>query len=101
MKQRLTKADREAEHRGCIRCGREGETRNAHYCGFRQHAYGKGGSIKGNRLAMAEFCQSCDDLFSESSYDKWDDGSKSINRSEQFLHWCIMTLIRRESGATG
>ncbi len=95
MKQRLTKEDRAAEHRHCIRCNRPGETRNAHYCGWRQHDYGKGRSIKGSRVAMAEFCQACDNLFSESMYIGWPGGSKSIERSEEFQHWCIMTMIRR------
>lgn len=79
----------------CIRCTRYGETRACHYCGFRAYAYGKGRGIKANDLMTAEFCQECDDLFSEANYDKWDGGSKSVERSEEFLHWVAMTNIRR------
>jgi len=100
VKQKLSQEDRDAEHRPCICCGSEGTTRNAHYCGIRQHAYGKGGSVKGSRVAMAEFCQNCDTIFSEEKYYLWDGGSKSIERSEEFLHWCIMTAIRRENERT-
>lgn len=88
-------ADPDAEHRPCIRYDREGETRNCHYNGFRQHVYGKGRSIKADDSMTAEFCQACDDLFSEKSYPKWVGGSKSIERSEEFLHWIAMTNIRR------
>lgn len=86
-----------ARHQSCIRCGRDGETRAAHYNGFRQHAYGKGRGIKCNDVATADFCHTCDDLFSEANYSKWPGGSKSIERSEEFLHWCMMTNIRRSA----
>jgi hypothetical protein len=43
----------------------------------------------------AEFCDECDSLFSEASYHLWVGGSKSIERSEEFLHWIAMTNIRR------
>ncbi len=95
MKQRLTKEDRAAEHRQCIRCGRPGETRNCHYNGFRQHSYGAGRGLKASRVVTAEFCQICDIYFSESNYGQYNQGSKSIERSEEFQHWCIMTMIRR------
>lgn len=91
-------ADPEAQFRPCIRCGREGETRNCHYNGFRQHMYGKGRSIKADDTMTAEFCQACDDLFSEKSYPLWKGGSKSIERSEEFLHWIALTNIRRRNG---
>jgi len=95
-KQRLSKEDREAEHRPCIRCGKPGETRNAHYCGYRAHAYGKGRGKKGSRLAMAEFCHECDDLLGEQGYGRWEGGSKNVARSEEFLHYCMLTMIRRK-----
>jgi hypothetical protein len=95
--QRSKVADPGAEHRPCIRCGREGETRNCHYNGFRQHQYGKGRGVKCADTMTAEFCQACDDLFSEKNYGMWArlGGSKSIERSEEFLHWISMTNIRR------
>lgn len=79
----------------CIRCGKEGETCLRHYNGFRAHSYGKGRGIKCHDIAAAELCNECDSLFSEANYPLWDGGSKSVERSEEFLHWCMMTNIRR------
>lgn len=79
----------------CIRCRRPGETRAAHYCGFRSHSLGKGRGLKAFDIATADFCHTCDDLFSEASYPKWPGGSKSVERSEEFLFWIIMSTIRR------
>lgn len=79
----------------CIRCGRTGETRNAHYCGFRSYSYGKSRGMKADDSVTAHFCQACDDLFSEKNYDKWPGGSKDIERSEEFLHYIALTNIRR------
>ena len=84
-----------AKDRPCIRCGKPGETRTAHYNGLRQHAYGKGRGIKCSDIATAEFCHCCDQLFSESNYPLFAGGSKSVERSEEFLHWCMMTQIRK------
>lgn len=82
----------------CIRCGKPNETRACHYNGFRQHVYGKGRGIKCSDSLTAHFCQACDDLFSEKNYHAWPGGSKSIERSEEFLHWIFMTRIRHEQG---
>lgn len=87
----------DAANQPCIRCGRTGETRRCHYNGIRQHAYGKGRGIKCSDIMTAEFCYFCDKLFSEESYHRWKDGSKSIERSEEFLHWIAETNIRRAS----
>lgn len=84
-----------ARDKPCIRCGKEGETRACHYNGYRAHAYGKGRGKKGDDAATAEFCHSCDQLLSESNYPAWPGGSKSIERSEEWLHWIMMTIIRR------
>lgn len=91
---KLTKA---ARNQPCIRCGKEGETRACHFNGFRAHSYGKGRGIKCDDIATAEFCQTCDDDFSEKNYAKWPGGSKSVERSEEFLHWIMMTNIRRRA----
>lgn len=88
----LRKLAREQE---CIRCGKEGETCLRHYNGYRSHSYGKGRGIKCSDIAAAELCNECDAEFSEANYGKWVGGSKSIERSEEFLHWCMMTNIRR------
>ncbi|HHS83692.1 MAG TPA: hypothetical protein ENK38_02045 [Gammaproteobacteria bacterium] len=95
MSQRDKKRLQAARNEPCVRCGREGETRAAHYCGFRQHALGKGRSLKAADEATAWLCHSCDDLFSESSYPRWEGGSKNIERSEEFLYLCVLTSIRR------
>lgn len=79
----------------CVRCDKQGETCLRHYNGFRAHSYGKGRGIKPHDIAGAELCNECDSLFSEANYPIWDGGSKSVERSEEFLHWCIMTNIRR------
>jgi len=97
MKNRDRKELDKARHRGCIRCGRDGETRPCHYNGFRSHSYGKGRGIKCTDIATAEFCQACDELFSEAKYQMWVGGSKSTERSEEFLHWIMLTNIRRAS----
>lgn len=94
---RSKKLTNAARFQPCIRCGREGETRACHYNGYRQHVYGKGRGIKCDDTMTAEFCQACDDLFSEKNYPLWEGGSKSIERSEEFLHWIMMTNMRRES----
>lgn len=93
----MSKLTEHARHMPCIRCGKEGETRACHFNGFRQHSYGKGRGIKCNDMVTAEFCQGCDDLFSEKNYAAWTGGSKSIERSEEFQHWVIMTIIRRQA----
>lgn len=92
--QEKEKSQEPMNHIPCIRCGRLGETRRCHYNGWRAHAYGKGRGIKANDKAVAEFCHNCDELFSEKNYHVWEGGSKSIERSEEFLHWITMTQIR-------
>ena len=76
----------------CIKCRATGETRACHYNGIRQHWLGKGRGIKANDLATAEFCQKCDQEFSEGVISGFE--SKE-DRSEQFLFWIMMTNIRR------
>jgi hypothetical protein len=92
---------RDAQHYPCIRCGREGETRACHYCGYYAHRLGKGRGVKCHDLAVADFCQGCDDLFSEANYPAWEGGSKNAERTAEFLFFILLTIIRRaESGAT-
>jgi len=76
----------------CIRCDAP-NAYSCHYNGARQHTYGKGRGIKANDLSTAEFCYNCDQIFTEGSTvpgcnGKWE-------RSEEFLHWIMMTNIRR------
>ena len=84
----------------CIRCGREGETRACHYNGLWQHQYGKGRGQKCSDLMTAEFCHSCDQLFSEGKlspfYSKETDYKYLPEiRDAEFHHWIAMTNIRR------
>jgi len=86
------KLTQSAKGKTCIRCGAP-DAYACHYNGPRQHAYGKGRSIKGHDLASAEFCHSCDQQFSEGvmpndCINKWD-------KSEMFLHLIMLTNIRR------
>jgi hypothetical protein len=75
----------------CIRCDAT-DAFSAHYCGVRQHSYGKGRGIKCNDIASAEFCYKCDKIFAEGQMegftDKWD-------KSEQWHHYIMLTNIRR------
>jgi len=90
---RLTEA---AKGQTCIRCGSEDGTVCArHYNGFRAYGLGKGRGIKCGDLFVADFCQACDDLFSEANYGEWPGGAKSAERSEEFLYWVAKTIERR------
>jgi len=88
MVSKLTKSSNGSE---CIRCGAP-DAYSCHYNGPRQHDYGKGRGIKCNDLATAEFCYACDQDFSEGSKPE---GLTRWERSEAFLHWIMLTNIRR------
>ena len=75
----------------CIKCDMPGAYA-CHYNGVRQHSYGKGRGIKCNDIMTAEFCMVCDSEFSEGSTGKW---INKWERSEEFLHYVMLTLIRR------
>ena len=77
----------------CIKCGYP-ESFSAHYNGKRSLSFGKGRGIKCNDLMTAEFCYKCDQEFSEGSMlPRWN--NNGWERSEEFLHLCMMTNIRR------
>ena len=79
----------------CIRCGRQdGTVCGRHYNGLRQYSYGKGRGIKGHPCGVADFCNGCDGEFQEGSVSK-SDWPAYIEYSEEFGHWCLMTMIRR------
>jgi len=78
----------------CIRCGSTGSTCGRHYNGQRQHQYGKGRGIKCHPLMIADFCDSCDKSFQEGCVPKGDVHARDAY-SEEFLHWCAMSSIRR------
>lgn len=61
----------------------------------------KGRGIKCHPLAVAEFCDACDSEFQEGSVNKNDPVARE-SYSEEFLHWCMMSNIRRvERGIIG
>ena len=91
-----SKITKSARGKSCIRCGtNDGTICARHYNGSFSHAYGKGRGIKAHDLASAEFCHECDQLFSEENYHRWEGGSKSIDRSDMFHHFIMLTNIRR------
>jgi len=91
----MSKLTESARGKTCIRCGASGAYA-AHYNGPRQHDYGKGRGIKAGDLASAEFCYDCDQVFTEGSVVP--NCATSWERSEEFLHWIMLTNIRRRKG---
>jgi len=90
----MSKLTQKSKGSTCIRCGADGAY-SCHFNGYRSHSYGKGRGRRCSDIATAELCHTCDQEFSESNYHKFEGGSKSIDRSEQFLHLCMLTNIRR------
>jgi hypothetical protein len=90
---RITQA---AKDRSCANCGiNDGTIVRAHYSGMRQHQYGKGRGIKGHDCVAADLCLVCHGKFD--NYEMGEGDTKElrhIDQSEQFLHLCVMTLIK-------
>jgi hypothetical protein len=88
----VSKLTNAAKGQSCIKCGAP----DAYFChlnGPRQHSYGKAKGIKGHDLIGADFCYKCDQEFTEGSMlPKW---INKWERSEEFLHWCMLTILRR------
>lgn len=96
------KLSEHARENECIRCGNVNDFGISHYNGYLSYQFGKGRGIKCNDLMSADFCFNCDLRYSEANYDKWQRGSKSVDRSEKFLKWISLTNIRRdENGVFG
>ena len=94
---RSKKYTQAAEGQTCIRCGSMHGVCLAHYTGQRQHQYGKGRGIKGHDVIGADLCSGGDNTCHEyfDQY-KWkDDGLTEDQASEEFLHLCALTLVRR------
>lgn len=86
----MSKLRAAANGQPCIRCyAQDGTICLAHYCGPRQHDYGKGRGIKGEDAAGADLCVRCHQYF-----DNYESGN-TVERSEEFLHLCMLTVIRR------
>lgn len=96
------KLSQHAKDNPCIRCGNQNEFGIAHYNGYLSHQFGKGRGIKCDDTVSADFCFTCDLRYSEANYSKWEGGSKSIDRSERFLKWIMLSNIRRnDNGVFG
>ncbi|MCG8434421.1 MAG: hypothetical protein MJA83_10355 [Gammaproteobacteria bacterium] len=76
----------------CVACRFEKETTcGRHYNGIRQHMLGKGRNQKCHDFAIAELCDECERPLSEGM------ARKSVEHSEEFLFYCMLTLIRRHA----
>ena len=97
----MSKLTQASHGKTCIKCDAEGAY-SCHYNGPRQQDYGKGRGIKCHDMATAEFCHKCDQEFAEGSRSpvRWqgDFGGK-WERSEEFLHWILLTNVRRYNNA--
>lgn len=81
-----------ARHESCVRCGKPGYTVLAHYTGVRQLSYGKAIGDKGHDAIAADLCNgpgSCHEYFDQYK------SENDLRRSEEFLHLCALTIIRR------
>lgn len=86
--------DARSQDNPCIRCGSVGSTCGRHYNGLRQHKFGKGRGIKAHPLLVADLCSRCDEDYQEGSVPK-SDLSARIEYSEDFMHLCFLSLVRR------
>lgn len=71
----------------------------AHYFGPRRHDYGGGMSIKGDDIVAAYLCDRCHtriDTEDRAASDR-DDHTARWLLSEEFLHYCALTWVRRFS----
>lgn len=79
----------------CVRCNRvTGNVCGRHLTGFRQHMLGKGKGVKCHDIAMAQLCNDCDAELSEGQVDK-NDWDSRVEHSEEFLFYCMLTLVER------
>lgn len=93
---RNKKITQAAKGRSCVCCGGDdGTIVRAHYSGMRQHQYGKGRGIKGHDCVAADLCMSCHSKFDSHAIGEGETRDmRRIDQSEQFLHYCIITLVR-------
>lgn len=89
---RSKKYTKAAKGQTCMRCGSTFRVCLAHYTGQRQFIYGKGKGIKCHDLAGADLCEPCHQYFDQY---KWKDELTEDQASEEFLHLCILTIVRR------
>ena len=76
----------------CVRCKRkDGTTVGAHYTGARRLSYNGGFGIKVDDWMIADLCGECHRYMDTLSRDK----SKKWEHSEEFLHYIMLTILRR------
>ena len=81
-----------AKDEACVRCSvKNGTTVLAHYFGPRRGAYGGGIGHKGSDAVAAFLCLDCHTHMDTESRDK----ERQWILSEEFLHYCALTWIRR------
>jgi len=86
----ISKALRDAARgKECKRCQRPVSSVGCHYVGPRQHEYGKGARIKGHDFCVAQLCDKCHKYFD------LDTQHKDYLKSEEFLHYIMLTFIER------
>lgn len=87
----MTDLRQAARDQSCVACGaQDGTVVLAHYFGPRRHEYGGGMSRKGCDLVGAHLCIRCHQRMDTLAKDK----GKRWEHSEEFLHYCALTLIR-------
>ena len=85
-----------ARGESCVNCGARDDTViSAHYQGLRSSSYGKGKGQKPHDILVADLCHKCHTAFDQYDYGEGDDFQKKIDRSEQFQHAILLTIIRR------
>lgn len=80
----------------CVRCGSQAGVVLCHYTGARREAYGGGFGIKVNDLIGAHMCPECHHFMDTLSRDK----SMKWEHSEEFLHLCMLTILRLKERGT-
>ena len=87
----MSKLRQAAKGQSCVRCGvDDGTVVLAHYFGPRRHLYGGGMSRKGHDLIGAHLCSTCHHMVDIEMRDH----KLKYEYSEQFLHYCALTIIR-------
>lgn len=90
----MSKLTEAARGQSCVRCNAEdGTICSCHYSGPWQHRFGKGRGIKGEDLVAADLCMVCHSYFDE--YKGVNSDETAIQRSDEFLACCMLTIIRR------
>ena len=80
----------------CVNCGAQDDTVvSAHYQGLRSLSYGKGKGQKPHDILVADLCHKCHTAFDNYENGEGDEFQRKIDRSEQFQHAILLTIIRR------